>query len=78
MFFYRRYKRFEGELGILYILLYSLARTIAEFWREPDRQLGFIYGGWLTQGMLLSMLLALVCFVIYIFRYNQVTVSKYN
>ncbi len=48
----------------MYGLLYSIARIIAEFFREPDIQLGFIYGGWLTQGMLLSALFALICICI--------------
>ena len=33
---------------------YGLARSIAEFFREPDTQLGFLWGG-LTMGMLLSL-----------------------
>jgi phosphatidylglycerol---prolipoprotein diacylglyceryl transferase len=38
---------------------YSIARTICELFREPDVQLGFLWGG-LTMGMLLSVPLALV------------------
>ena len=34
---------------------YGLARTAVEFVREPDPQLGFLFGGWLTMGMLLSL-----------------------
>ena len=37
---------------------YALARTFCEFFREPDAQLGFLWGG-LTMGMLLSVPLAL-------------------
>jgi phosphatidylglycerol:prolipoprotein diacylglycerol transferase len=33
---------------------YGIARTICEFFREPDPQLGFLWGG-LTMGMLLSI-----------------------
>jgi phosphatidylglycerol:prolipoprotein diacylglycerol transferase len=33
---------------------YGLARTVCEFFREPDPQLGFLWGG-LTMGMLLSL-----------------------
>jgi phosphatidylglycerol---prolipoprotein diacylglyceryl transferase len=33
---------------------YGVARTICEFFREPDAQLGFLWGG-LTMGMLLSL-----------------------
>jgi phosphatidylglycerol:prolipoprotein diacylglycerol transferase len=34
---------------------YGLARIIGEFWREPDAHLGYLAGGWLTMGMILSL-----------------------
>ncbi|MDB5549178.1 MAG: prolipoprotein diacylglyceryl transferase [Tardiphaga sp.] len=37
-----------------FILVYALARIVGEFFREPDPQLGFLWGG-LTMGMLLSV-----------------------
>ncbi|MDE5457359.1 prolipoprotein diacylglyceryl transferase [Bradyrhizobium sp. CSA112] len=37
-----------------FITIYALARIASEFFREPDPQLGFLWGG-LTMGMLLSV-----------------------
>jgi phosphatidylglycerol:prolipoprotein diacylglycerol transferase len=37
-----------------FIAIYGIARIIGEFFREPDAQLGFLWGG-LTMGMLLSV-----------------------
>jgi phosphatidylglycerol---prolipoprotein diacylglyceryl transferase len=37
-----------------FIAIYGLARIACEFFREPDPQLGFLWGG-LTMGMLLSV-----------------------
>lgn len=37
-----------------FITLYAMARIVSEFFREPDPQLGFLWGG-LTMGMLLSI-----------------------
>ena len=37
-----------------FITIYGLARITGEFFREPDPQLGFLWGG-LTMGMLLSV-----------------------
>jgi phosphatidylglycerol:prolipoprotein diacylglycerol transferase len=37
-----------------FIALYGVARIIGELFREPDPQLGFLWGG-LTMGMLLSV-----------------------
>ncbi len=42
-----------------FIALYGLARITGELFREPDPQLGFLWGG-LTMGMLLSIPMVLV------------------
>lgn len=46
---------FAGGLTLAYGALYGLARFVAEFWRAPDVQIGYIYGDWMTQGQLLSL-----------------------
>jgi phosphatidylglycerol:prolipoprotein diacylglycerol transferase len=48
---------------------YGLARIFSEFFREPDPQLGFLWGG-LTMGMLLSlpMIAAGIAFVLWALR----------
>ncbi|RXJ70273.1 prolipoprotein diacylglyceryl transferase [Halarcobacter ebronensis] len=67
LFIYRKKKVFDGQLAIMYGILYSIARIVAEFFRQPDIQLGFLYGGWLTMGMLISGIFVLICIVILIF-----------
>ena len=42
-----------------FIAIYALARITSEFFREPDPQLGFLWGG-LTMGMLLSVPMIIV------------------
>ena len=42
-----------------FIGLYGVARIIGELFREPDPQLGFLWGGW-TMGMLLSVPMIIV------------------
>lgn len=76
IFSYRRYKKFNGELIVLYGALYSMARFIAEFWRQPDFQIGFIYGGWLTQGQLLSFGMFLVSILLYLYLYRRNKVQQ--
>ena len=58
---WRKKASFVGQIGILYGVLYSLMRFVAEFFREPDSQLGFIAFDWLTQGQLLSLLIGGFC-----------------
>ncbi len=50
--------RRPGLTSGLFLGLYGLARIFCEFFREPDPQLGFLFGG-ATMGMLLSAPLAL-------------------
>ena len=44
-----------GFVGGAFVAGYGAARIFVEFFREPDQQLGYLYGGWLTMGMLLSL-----------------------
>lgn len=46
-------------LGV-FLVLYGAFRFSVEFVREPDAQLGYLWGGWLTMGQLLSLPLVLV------------------
>lgn len=46
-------------LGV-FLLIYGCFRFLMEFVREPDVQLGYLWGGWLTMGQVLSMPLILV------------------
>jgi len=44
----------------IFIAGYGAARTTVEFFREPDQQIGYLFGDWLTMGMLLSVPMVLV------------------
>jgi phosphatidylglycerol---prolipoprotein diacylglyceryl transferase len=44
-----------GLLAGIFGIGYALARSSVEFFREPDRQLGYLTGGWVTMGMVLSL-----------------------
>jgi phosphatidylglycerol---prolipoprotein diacylglyceryl transferase len=41
-------------VGGAFVAGYGLSRIIVEFFREPDAQLGYLAGNWLTMGMVLS------------------------
>ena len=69
LFAIRKRTTFVGQLAILYGILYSITRIIAELFREPDIQLGFLLGtNWLTMGMLISGSFALLCLIFYIIK----------
>lgn len=47
--------RRPGEVAGIFGIGYALSRIAVEFVRLPDPQLGYLYGGWLTMGMVLSL-----------------------
>jgi phosphatidylglycerol:prolipoprotein diacylglycerol transferase len=53
-----------------FITLYALARIVGEHFREPDSQLGFLWGG-LTMGMLLSVPMVVAGTIIIVWASRQ-------
>ena len=47
--------RTPGFIAGAFVALYGLFRIVVETVRQPDSQLGFLAGGWLTMGMVLSL-----------------------
>lgn len=56
---YRGGLRRDGLITACFLVGYGLARVVSEFFREPDKQLGYLFHG-ATMGMLLSVPLILV------------------
>ena len=56
----KRPPRARGTFLGVFLVLYGTFRFLMEFVREPDVQLGYLWGGWLTMGQLLSLPLVLV------------------
>jgi phosphatidylglycerol:prolipoprotein diacylglycerol transferase len=44
-----------GEISGVFAMVYGASRFVVEFAREPDAHLGYLAGGWLTMGMILSL-----------------------
>ncbi|MFM7707940.1 MAG: prolipoprotein diacylglyceryl transferase [Gammaproteobacteria bacterium] len=44
----------------LFLVMYALGRLTVEFWRMPDPHIGYLYGGWLTMGHLLTLPMLLI------------------
>jgi phosphatidylglycerol:prolipoprotein diacylglycerol transferase len=59
-FVYRRQAlKSPGLVTGIFVLGYASSRIFVEFFREPDAQIGYLVGGWLTMGMVLSLPMAL-------------------
>ena len=69
LYTHRKNKQFDGALIALYGILYGSMRFLAEFYRAPDVQLGFIYSNWLTMGQLQSLVMIFLSFLLYYLLY---------
>lgn len=60
-------------VSALFLLSYGVLRSIAEFFRQPDPQYGYLAFGWLTMGQILSLPMIIggaIC-LIYIYHYKR-------
>ena len=60
----------QGTFLGAFLVLYGISRFLIEFVREPDVQLGYLWGGWLTMGQVLSapLIVAGIALLIYAAR----------
>ena len=72
IFFNKNFK--VGTCSIMFLILYGLFRIIGEFFREPDIQIGYLFGN-VSMGMLLSSIMIFIGFLIY-FKRNDETKSQ--
>jgi len=64
LWFGKEKKAYSGALVVRFLVLYAFFRIFVEFFREPDPQLGFLFGI-LTMGQLLSLLMLGAAWMIY-------------
>lgn len=55
----------------VFALAYGCFRFTTEFFREPDAHIGYLYGGWLTMGQLLSLPLVAVGVFMLVLAYRR-------
>lgn len=66
----KRPPRPQGTFLGVFLIGYGICRFLVEFVRQPDAQIGYLWGGWLTMGQVLSAPLVIVgvCVLIYAVR----------
>ena len=72
IFFNKNYK--IGTCSIMFLILYGCFRIISEFFREPDTQIGYLFGH-VSMGILLSAIMIFIGILIY-FKKNDETKSQ--
>jgi phosphatidylglycerol:prolipoprotein diacylglycerol transferase len=55
----------------LFLILYASGRLIVEFWRLPDAHIGYLAGGWLTMGHVLTLPMLLAGVVLLLLAYRR-------
>ncbi len=72
----RRRSPFDGFLFASYLFGYGLVRFFIEFFREPDAQLGLMWGGVFSMGQALCLLMMAAGVLVYILRRPQKSGSQ--
>lgn len=76
LWIYSKKQRPLGAVSALFAICYSTFRIFAEFFREPDAQIGFVAFGWMTEGQLLSIPLLLAGILLFVFAYRPIDARK--
>ena len=63
-----------GTCSYIFLIFYGCFRIFSEFFREPDIQIGYLFGH-VSMGMILSAIMILIGFLIY-FNRNDETKSQ--
>ena len=63
IFFKKSYK--VGNCSLMFLIFYGFFRIISEFFRQPDIQIGYLFG-FLSMGMLLSTIMIFFGAIIYL------------
>ena len=69
-FFKKNYLDNPGKISSLFLIFYSLFRFLAEFFRSPDPQIGYLILN-LTQGQLISVLFLVVGILLFYLKNNE-------
>jgi phosphatidylglycerol:prolipoprotein diacylglycerol transferase len=59
----------------LFLLIYGSARSLIEFVRVPDEHIGYLAGGWFTEGQLLSLPMIAAGITLLVWAYRAPTPS---
>ena len=54
----------------LFLILYGVARSCIEFVRVPDEHIGYLAGGWLTEGQVLSVPMVILGVALFAYAYR--------
>jgi phosphatidylglycerol:prolipoprotein diacylglycerol transferase len=70
LWWFTQRQRPQWAPSALFLIMYGAGRLLVEFWRLPDAHIGYLAGGWLTMGHVLTlpMLVGGVALLVYAYR----------
>ena len=69
VYIYRNYKKFSGELALIYAFSYGVFRAIAEIYRAPDSHIGYVCCDMITQGQVMSLAMSLLAAILWVYYF---------
>jgi phosphatidylglycerol:prolipoprotein diacylglycerol transferase len=78
VYLYRRFQKFSGELVLVYAISYGIFRFIAEIYRAPDAQIGYICCDVITFGQVLSLGMSVATMIAWGYFYIKSKKSPIN
>ncbi len=63
---YSRAPRKPGQVSGVFLMAYAMVRVFEEFFRQPDPQYGYLWGGWLTMGQILCVPMFIAGLILFI------------
>lgn len=71
VWFVRKKAQFYGLVSSVFLMSYGVARYFMEFFREPDAQLGYYFGGTTTMGQILCLVMIVSGIAMYFYSKKQ-------
>jgi phosphatidylglycerol:prolipoprotein diacylglycerol transferase len=71
VYLYKNHKKFSGELALVYAFSYGIFRAIAEIWRAPDIQIGYICCNTVTLGQSISLGMSALSMILWIYFFYR-------
>ncbi len=66
----KRFQRFDGQLFLLYLMLYAAGRSVIEEYRG-DEERGFVFDGFFSNSQLIALILFLIALYFYFKKWRE-------
>ena len=66
----KRFQRFDGQLFLLYLMLYAGGRSVIEEYRG-DEERGFVFDGFFSNSQFIALILFLIAFYFYFKKWRE-------